>query len=157
MSPEAAEDLAWLLSHLRAMVAIAPTAWARYENLTLPQLTALHFVQAHGFVTLTDLASDLGTQPPATSAMVERLTDAGMVQRLPDPEHGSRVLVLLHAETALMLGEIDITTARRFQAVLQMLSPQQQQDVVHLLGDLVWQCLLTRSGRGKPRRKKQSR
>lgn len=157
MFQEAAAEVAWLISHLQAMVAIAPTAWARYKDLTLPQLTALHFVQAHGFVTLTDLASDLGTQPPAASAMVERLVAAGMVQRLPDPEHGSRVLVLAHADTALMLGEIDISTARRFQAVLQLLSPQQQQDVVDLLGDLVWQRLFTRSGRGKRRSKRQSR
>lgn len=157
MPQEAAEEVAWLMSHLRTMVAIAPSSWARYENLTLPQLTALHFIHADGFLTLTSLASALGTRPSTTSAMVDRLAAADMVARHPDPEHGSRVRVLVTAEVAQMLGDVDLRTARRFHAVLQMLSPKQQQDVSELLGDLVWQRLLTRAGRSLPRRKRRAR
>ena len=157
MPQEATAEVAWLVSHLRAMVAIAPTAWARHDTLTLSQLTALHFIHAHGFLTLTSLASALGTGLPAANAMVDRLADAGMVQRLPDHEYRSRIRLLVTAEVIQMLGNIDLSTANRFQAVLQTLTPEQQHDVAALLGDLVWQRLLTRRGRDKSRRKRRVR
>lgn len=152
-----AEDVTWLISHLRAMVATDPAAWARHETLTLRQITALHFIRADDSLTLTGLASALGTRPPATCAMVDRLADAGMVRRVPDPEHHARVRFQLTAEGMQMLGKIDTTTARRLQAVLESLGAGWQQDAVGLLGDLVWQCLTNGPSRGKPRRKRRSR
>jgi DNA-binding IclR family transcriptional regulator len=50
--------------------------------MTLPQLTVLHLINAPAPVTLTELAQALGTKPPATSAMVDRLTHAGLVHPL---------------------------------------------------------------------------
>lgn len=156
MSQEAAEEIAWFLSHLRVLVATAPTAWAR-QKLTLPQLTALQFIHAAGFLTLTALARALGTRPPATSAMVDRLTDAGLVQRAPDPAHGARVRVQVTAEAARLLGDIDTRTARHFQVVLQALTPEQQQGVAAHLKDLVWHSLLTSADQGRTRRTRRTR
>ncbi|MGH3631110.1 MAG: MarR family transcriptional regulator [Sciscionella sp.] len=80
MAHQVAAEVNWLLGHLRMMVATAPTSWA-CQNLTLPQLAALHFIHVDSSLTLTGLTSVLGTGPPATSAMVDRLADAGMVHR----------------------------------------------------------------------------
>lgn len=133
-----AEEVAWLIDHLRALVTTAPAAWLRHPNLTLPQLTALHFICADASLTLTGLADALGTRPPATSAMVNRLADAGLVRRVRDPEHRRRIHFQFTAEAAHMLSDIDTRTARRLQAVLKMLSPEQQQAAAALLGDLLW-------------------
>lgn len=56
--------------------------------MTLLQLTALHALAP---VSLTELAQALGTRPPATSAMVDRLTHSGLVCRTPDPHHRRRI------------------------------------------------------------------
>jgi DNA-binding MarR family transcriptional regulator len=74
-----AEDVAWLVAHLRVVVAASSAVWAG-RGMTLSQLTVLHLISALAPVTLTDLAQVLGTRPPATAAMVDRLTHAGLVQ-----------------------------------------------------------------------------
>lgn len=80
------DEVTWLVSHLQAVVAASPAAWAG-KGMTLLQLTALHLISAQEPVTLTDLAQDLGTGLPATSAMVKRLTCIGLVCSAPDPQN----------------------------------------------------------------------
>src|SRR4051794_2444275 len=77
-----ARDIDWLVTHLRAVVIASPAVWAG-RGMTLPQLTALHLIGALAPVSLTELAQALGTRPPATSAMVDRLTHTGLVCRTP--------------------------------------------------------------------------
>jgi DNA-binding MarR family transcriptional regulator len=59
--------------------------------MTLLQLTALHIISAQAPVTLADVAQSLGTRPPATSAMVDRLIRTGLVSRASDPQDRRRV------------------------------------------------------------------
>ncbi|MDQ4105004.1 MAG: MarR family transcriptional regulator [Actinomycetota bacterium] len=42
-------------------------------------------------MTLTELGHALDTKPPATLAMVDRLTNAGLVRRTRDPQNHRRV------------------------------------------------------------------
>jgi hypothetical protein len=81
--PVTEEDVRWLIGHLRVVVATSSAVWAG-RGMTLLQLTVLHFISALSPVTLTDLAQVLGTKPPATSAIVDRLSHAGLVHRTPD-------------------------------------------------------------------------
>jgi len=79
------EDARWLAGYLRTMVSTRPTAWAA-TDLTLSQLIALHVISAKAPMTLLSLSQALGTRPPATCALVNRLARAGLVQRSPDPD-----------------------------------------------------------------------
>ncbi len=81
-----AEDIDWLVAHLRVVVVASPAVWAG-RGMTLLQLTALHLISALAPLTLTDLAQAMGTRPSTTSAMVDRLTHAGLVRRTPDPHN----------------------------------------------------------------------
>ncbi|MGH4013218.1 MAG: MarR family winged helix-turn-helix transcriptional regulator [Pseudonocardiaceae bacterium] len=117
-----AADADWLAAHLRAMVLRHPAAWARAEP-TLPQLTALHYICAAGPVTLGGLSEALGTGPPATCAMVDRLTRAGLVARTLDAEDRRRIRLMVSDEAGPMIGEIDLDTARRLHAVLNGMTP----------------------------------
>src|SRR5918998_5901500 len=89
-----ADDARWLAGYLRGMVSSRPAAWAGSE-MTLAQLIALHFISAKAPVTLIALSEALGTRPPATCAMVDRLARAELVCRTPDPEDLRRVLLAL--------------------------------------------------------------
>ncbi|MGH9207688.1 MAG: MarR family transcriptional regulator, partial [Acidimicrobiales bacterium] len=86
------EDARWLAGSLRKMVGIRPSAWAGSE-VTLSQLIALHIISAKSPMTMLSLSEALGTRPPATSAMVDRLARAGLVRRTPDPTDLRRVLL----------------------------------------------------------------
>jgi DNA-binding MarR family transcriptional regulator len=128
------EDARWLAGYLRGMVSSRPAAWAGSE-LTLSQLIALHYISAKSPITLIALSQSLGTRPPATCAMVDRLTRAGLVSRTPDPDDLRRVLLVLTSTAATMIGKIDPNTARQLQVVLNSMGSAAQRVLTEVLKD----------------------
>jgi DNA-binding MarR family transcriptional regulator len=88
-------------------------------------------------MTLTELAQTLGTKPPATSAMVDRLTHAGLVSRTPDPHDHRRVQLTITAAAQHIVGDTHPDTARRLHAVLNGINPQTRRQVIDVLIDTV--------------------
>lgn len=130
------DEVTWLVSHLRAVVATSPAAWAG-KGMTLWQLTALHLISAQAPITLTDLAQALGTGLPATSAMVDRLTSLGLVCSAPDAQNRRRVLLTVTARAKPMVGDIELCTAKRLQAVLKGIGPQVRRHLIDVLRETV--------------------
>lgn len=131
-----AEEVAWLVAHLRAVVAASSTVWAG-RGLTLVQLTALHLIGALAPVSLIDLAGALGTKAPATSAMVDRLTHAGLVRRTLDPQDRRRVQLTLTPEAEPIIGDTNPDTASRLQTVLNGMNPPTRRHLIDMLIDTV--------------------
>ncbi|HEV7828337.1 MAG TPA: MarR family transcriptional regulator [Pseudonocardiaceae bacterium] len=129
-----ADDARWLADHLRKMVSSRPSAWAGTE-MTLAQLVALHFISARAPITLTSLSEALGTRPPATSAMVDRLAVAGLVRRTRDPHDRRHVVLAVTGRAAAMIGKIDLQTARRLQGVLNNMGTAAQRCLTEVLRD----------------------
>ena len=86
-------------------------------------------------MTLLALSEALGTRPPATCAMVNRLAQAGLVRRTSDPNDLRRVLLAVTSTTAQMIGKIDPDTARRLQAVLSSMGSAAQRVLTEVLKD----------------------
>ncbi|MGH3772793.1 MAG: MarR family winged helix-turn-helix transcriptional regulator [Pseudonocardiaceae bacterium] len=128
------EDARWLAGYLRKMVSTRPAAWAG-SDMTLSQLIALHIISAKAPMTLIALSEALGTRPPATCAMVDRLARAGLVCRTPDPSDLRRVLLAVTSTAAQMIGKIDPDTARRLQAVLTTMGSAAQRVLTEVLKD----------------------
>jgi DNA-binding MarR family transcriptional regulator len=129
-----ADDARWLADHLRQMVSSRPGVWASSE-LTLAQLIALHIISARAPITVFSLSEALNIQPPATSAMVDRLARAGLVCRIPDPQDRRRVLLAVTGNAVAMMGKIDPQTARRLQAVLTSMGTAAQRCLTDVLKD----------------------
>lgn len=145
-----AEEIAWLVAHLRAVVAASPAAWAG-RGMTLLQLTALHVISVQAPATLTDVAQALGTGPPATSAMVDRLIRTGLVSRASDPQDRRRVQLTITDHAKTMIGEIDPSTARRLQTALNHMGTQGRRYLIDILRDTV------RRSAGQPTNRRPSR
>ena len=128
------EDARWLAGYLRKMVSTRPAAWAGTE-ITLSQLIALHIISAKAPMTLISLSEALGTRPPATCAMVDRLARAGLVRRTPDPDDLRRVLLAVTGTAAQMIGKIDPDTARQLQSVLASMGSAAQRVLTEVLKD----------------------
>jgi DNA-binding MarR family transcriptional regulator len=128
------EDARWLAGYLRKMVSARPAAWAG-SDLTLSQLIALHIISAKAPMTLLSLSESLGTRPPATCAMVDRLARAGLVRRTPDPDDLRRVVLAVTGKTAQMIGKIDLDTARRLQSVLTTMGSAAQRVLTEVIKD----------------------
>jgi DNA-binding MarR family transcriptional regulator len=133
-----AEDIDWLLTHLRAVVAASPPAVWTGRGMTLLQLATMHLISALAPVSLTDLAKALGTRLPATSAMVDRLAHAGMVCRTPDPDNRRRVSLTLTAPATKIIGDTGTDAAKRLHAMLTSMSPQIRRYLVDVLRDAVY-------------------
>ncbi|MGH3674026.1 MAG: MarR family winged helix-turn-helix transcriptional regulator [Pseudonocardiaceae bacterium] len=131
-----AEDVGWLVARLRVVVVASSAIWAG-RGMTLLQLTTLHLINALAPVTLTDLAHALGTRLPAASAMVGRLTEAGLVVRSPDPDDRRRVQLTLTTEAEPIIGDTDPDSARRLHAVLTGIDPQTRRHLIDVLIDTV--------------------
>ncbi|MBV9142831.1 MAG: winged helix DNA-binding protein [Pseudonocardiales bacterium] len=131
-----AADITWLVAHLQAVTAASPAAWAG-RGVTLLQITALHIISAQAPATLTDVAQALGTGQPATSAMVDRLVRMGLVSRASDPQDRRRVQLTITDHATTMIGEIDISTAKRLQAALNHIGPQGRRYLIDVLRDTV--------------------
>ena len=129
-----ADDARWLADHLRKMVSSRPAAWAGTE-MTLAQLIALHIISAKAPITLVSLSGALGTRPPATSAMVDRLARAGLVCRTRDPHDRRHVLLAVTSRAVAMIGKIDLQTARRLQVVLNSMGTAAQRCLTEALRD----------------------
>lgn len=130
------QDVDWLIAHLKVVVAASSAVWAG-RGMTLVQLAALHLIGALAPLTLTDLANALGTKSPATSAMVDRLTQAGLVRRTLDPRDRRRVHLTLTARAEPIIGDTDPDTARRLQAVLRGMSALTRRHLIGMLIDTV--------------------
>jgi DNA-binding MarR family transcriptional regulator len=128
------EDARWLAGYLRKMVSTRPAAWAGTE-ITLSQLIALHIISAKAPMTLISLSEALGTRPPATCAMVDRLARAGLVRRTPDPDDLRRVLLAVTGTAAQMIGKIDPDTARQLQSVLASMGSAAQRVLTEVIKD----------------------
>ena len=128
-----AEDIDWLMGHLREVVAASPPAVWAGRGMTLLQFSAMHLINALAPVNLTDLARALGTRLPATSAMVDRLAHVGMVSRIPDPENRRRISLTPTAAARMIIGDTGPDTARRLHAVLTGLSPQIRGQLIDVL------------------------
>ncbi|MFY9807606.1 MAG: MarR family transcriptional regulator [Pseudonocardiaceae bacterium] len=128
------EDARWLAGYLRKMMSSRPAAWAG-TDMTLSQLIALHVISARAPMTLMALSDALGTRPPATSAMVNRLAKAGLVRRTPDPDDLRRVVLAVTGTAAQMIGKIDPDTARRLQAVLRTMGSAAQRVLTEVIKD----------------------
>lgn len=130
------DDIAWLIARLQAMVTASRAVWAG-RGMTLLQLVALQFISALAPVTVSGLARVLGTRPPATSAMVDRLANAGLVRRLPDPHDRRRIEVTITSAAQPIVGDTDEDTAQRLSAVVHALSAQTRRPLMDLLVDTV--------------------
>jgi DNA-binding MarR family transcriptional regulator len=128
------EDAHWLAGYLRKMVSTRPAAWAGTE-MTLSQVIALHVISARAPMTLVSLSEALGTRPPATCAMVDRLARAGLVCRAPDPDDMRRVRLAVTGTAAQMIGKIDPDTARRLQVALISMGSAAQRVLTEVLKD----------------------
>jgi DNA-binding MarR family transcriptional regulator len=105
--------------------------------MTLLQLVTLQFISALAPVTISGVARALGTRPPASSAMVGRLADVGLVRRLPDPHDRRRIQVTITSTAQPIVGDTDEDTAQRLSAVVHALGAQTRRSLIDLLVDTV--------------------
>lgn len=69
------------------------TRCANSSHISIPQFTILSYLETSGEMTMGRLASYMGHTTPATTGLIDRLTETGLVERKNAPEDRRKVLV----------------------------------------------------------------
>jgi DNA-binding MarR family transcriptional regulator len=133
-------DAGRLRAGIRALVrrfAVSERADVACCGMTVAQAATIETLAATGPLRLGDLGRRLGITPSTLTRNLERLLEAGLVEREADPEDARASCVTLAAagrRAAARLAEQEMDFGRE---ILERLSPERRQDVVLALQDLL--------------------
>lgn len=92
---DAIDETISAFERLNAAVAAATEQEWVHLDLTVPQLTALFLLSRSAPTSVGQLAEMLGTRVSSARLLVDRLVQAGLVERSPDPDDRRRVLLVV--------------------------------------------------------------
>lgn len=123
-----------LLTASRLLVAISARSIALVdETITTPQFRTLVILSNRGPVNLCTLAGALGVKPSAAGRMVDRLTGAGLKDRLPHPTSRRELLVALSQRGGAVMRQV---TAHRRNEIARTVQQMPSRDRRELVGAL---------------------
>jgi DNA-binding MarR family transcriptional regulator len=115
-----------LATHMRALR--DPSEWSEIE-LTMPQIRALDVLIAAP-MRMSELAAALSTSMQATTSLIDRLVDRGLVERAHDPADRRVVLCQLTPTGVSEMERIYRIGQARFEVLLDLLSDEQLETVI---------------------------
>ncbi|MBD2114991.1 MULTISPECIES: MarR family winged helix-turn-helix transcriptional regulator [Cyanophyceae] len=98
-------------------------------QLSLSQLRVLYFLRRRSQASLSEVADYLDVTRPTMSAMVERLVQRGLVNRISDPVERRRIILTLTAEGTAEMERVYDATLQTVAHRLEGLSESQLQQV----------------------------
>jgi DNA-binding MarR family transcriptional regulator len=128
------EDVDSVLRASRALMGVvARSLMPALESVTLPQFRVLVVLASSGPVPIGFLASRLGTVASTFSRFVDRLEDASLVEREPNPDSRREILVRLTAKGEEMVREVTERRRHAMAGVLERLTPGERCSLAHAL------------------------
>jgi DNA-binding MarR family transcriptional regulator len=98
-------------------------AAAEAPVLTIPQFRALHFIQDHPGVSLSETAEFLGLTLPSTSKLVDQLVRRAMLIRVDASDDRRRVILRITAKGDALLESAESLVRRHLAGMLNRLTP----------------------------------
>jgi len=100
-----------------------PSEWTEIE-LTMPQIRALDQMMGHS-MRMSELAAALSTSMQATTSLIDRLVDRGLVERVHDPADRRVVICQLTPAGLAEMERIYRIGQARFDILLDLLSEEE--------------------------------
>jgi DNA-binding MarR family transcriptional regulator len=91
-------------------------------DVTMSQAKVLFLVYGLGPLRMSDLTARLGVTPSTTSELVERLVEAGLVERRDDPADRRSVILTMTGAGAASLDRMRELNARQLEVLLDRVS-----------------------------------
>ncbi|HEX4216469.1 MAG TPA: MarR family transcriptional regulator [Candidatus Dormibacteraeota bacterium] len=121
--PLPAQALELCTGLVRALHEHGDEAW-HHVDLTLPQLRCLFVIARHEPLPMGGVARALGVQLSTTSSLVDRLVEAGLVQRREDPRDRRRTLASTTAAGAALVRRLRQGSLETLQGWLDAMSAE---------------------------------
>lgn len=121
------------MGHIHRRSAGDTLAVLNEAGLTMAQLVALHALDHEGGRSVGGIGGCLQLSPGATSHLVDRLVQLGLVERREDAEDRRQKVVQITAAGRDLVHRVQATRVREFAAVLARLSPTVQRQLADIL------------------------
>lgn len=112
-----------LMSHVHRRSAGDTLSMLGEAGLTMAQLVAMHALAHAGAHSVSAIAATLRLSPAATSHLVDRLVQAGLVERHEDPDDRRAKRVAITPAGSTLVERVQHERTREFATVLSRLSP----------------------------------
>ncbi|MDR1304659.1 MAG: MarR family transcriptional regulator [Verrucomicrobiales bacterium] len=117
------------------------------NKISVPQFTLLGFLSINEFLNMGKLAALMGHTTPATTGLVDRLAQAGLVERFATPDDRRQVLVRITPQGIALVGEFKLDIARAMDEVMQTLSTEDQEAWSRIYNSIYQFCARKQSKR----------
>ena len=102
-------------------------------DMTIPQIKTLVLLERMGHLRMGNISTYLGGAPSATTAILDRLVEKGMVERVSDPNDRRVVLCQLTVHGRAAAEQFWRIGRERIQAVVNLLELEQLETAVQVL------------------------
>jgi DNA-binding MarR family transcriptional regulator len=106
-------------------------------GLTIPQMVALHVLRERGPVTVGDVAGCTKLSPAATSHLVERLVQMGLVHRTEDAEDRRQKQVSVSPTGAALVERLMQNRLESLMKAMSIIQPETRRKVAIAMAALV--------------------
>lgn len=124
--PQEARDLSEIATFLQRRFLVTLTARVTEKKISIPQFTLLGFVSSNEALSMGQLAQLMGHTTPATTGLVERLAQAGLVTRYHPEEDRRKVMVRITDKGRDIVQETKDEMAQCISNILAKLSESDQ-------------------------------
>lgn len=123
-----------LLVASRLLVAISARSIALVdETITFPQFRTLMILFNEGPINLATLAQLLGVQPSTTGRMVDRLVDAGLIDRRAHPRSRRELVVELTGHGKAVVRQVTARRRAEIAEVVRKMPARERRGLVRAL------------------------
>jgi DNA-binding MarR family transcriptional regulator len=126
-----------MMSHIHRRSADDTLAVMNEAGLTMAQMVALMLLQKLGSLSVSSVAACIKLSPAATSHMVDRLVQAGLVVRTEDPEDRRQKRLGITAVGRELIQRTQEERTREFTRILGRLSAEVQAQFSRVLARVV--------------------
>jgi DNA-binding MarR family transcriptional regulator len=125
--PRDLNELVDLNLHLQRHFLLSLGLTTSSHRLSIPAYTLLSLLSAHGQMHVGAITQRLGHTMPATTGLVDRLSEHGLVERSPHPEDKRRVLVRITARGAQLMQTLRADLETSLVEITRRLNPDDRQ------------------------------
>lgn len=108
-------------------------------DFTLPQFMVLYYLSRHReeLLTVSQLATVITLSQPATSQLIDRLLQRGLLERRENPEDRRQKLISINDEGIALLDRIEHRREEKMRALFECVPAEELTRMQNALNDLV--------------------
>jgi DNA-binding MarR family transcriptional regulator len=132
-----AEELAEIATQLQRSFLVELSTEVNRGNISIPQYTLLGFLNQSAGLNMSQLAELMRHTTPATTGLVDRLVEAGLVERFNHPKDRRQVLVRITDKGRDLVEGMRRGIVRNILEIFKDISPEDQEAWIRVYRTIV--------------------